>query len=98
MGYAPEDRGGEMANDGLMTLRGGPPPAGRPAISLAEYIHLERKRVILMYARQLDGYKHRVAKALKISRPQLDRYIRLYGIRGHFRAYTQRASRYTPTQ
>lgn len=75
-----------------MTLRGGPPPDGRAPISLAEYIHLERRRVIVFEAKRRQGYKHLVAKALRVSRPQLDRYIRLYDIGAHFRLHR----RYTP--
>lgn len=92
MACAPEARGDEMANDGRMTLRGGPPPDGRAPVSLADYIHLERRRVLVLTAKRSQGYKHLVAKTLRLSRPQLDRYIRLYDIGAHFRLHR----RYTP--
>ncbi len=92
MACVPEARGDEMANDGRMTLRGGPPPGDRAPVSLAEYVHLERKRVIVMTAKRSQGYKHLVARALRLSRPQLDKYIRLYDIGDHFRLHR----RYTP--
>ena len=75
-----------------MTLRGGPPAEGRAPVSLAEYVHLERRRVLILTAKRSRGYKHLVAKILRLSRPQLDRYIRLYGIGEHFRLHR----RYTP--
>jgi hypothetical protein len=72
--------------------QGGPPPDGRGPITLAEWLHEERKRVLIYTAKVSGGYKHVVAKRLRISRPHLDKWIALYGIREHFRTNTVRTA------
>lgn len=71
--------------------QGGPPAEGRLAITLAEQLHLARKRVLVNAAMLAHGYKHLVCKRLSISRPHhLDKWIALYGIREQFRHNTRR--------
>lgn len=64
---------------------------GRPATTLAEFLHVERKRALIYTASISDGRKHLVARRLQISRPHLDKWIALYGIREHFKTNKARA-------
>lgn len=72
--------------------QGVPPPAGRHAKTLAEFLHLERKRALIYTASISGGAKHLVCKRLQISRPHLDKWIALYGIREHFETIVGRDS------
>lgn len=73
--------------------QGGPPAEGRPAVTLAEHLHVARRRVLLNAAGLADGYKHLVCARLSISRPHLDKWIALYGIGEAFRHNAQRTRR-----
>jgi DNA-binding NtrC family response regulator len=68
-----------------MTARrqGGPPASGVP-VTLAEHLHVARRRAILYTASTCRGSKRLVARQLRISRPHLDKWIALYEIRAHF--------------
>lgn len=70
--------------------QGGPPAEGRTPITLAEHLHLARKRVLVNAALLAHGYKHLVCQRLSISRPHLDKWIALYEIREHFRHNVRR--------
>ena len=76
-----------------MTARrqGGPPVEGREPQTLAEHLHVARKKAILYAAELSNGYKHVTARRLRISRPHLDKWIALYGIRENFRCNKPRA-------
>ena len=58
--------------------QGGPPAAGRSPITLAEHLHVARRRVLVNAAELAHGYKRLVCRRLSISRPHLDKWIALY--------------------
>lgn len=65
--------------------QGGPPAEGRNPETLAEHLHVARKRALIRAAETAHGYKHLVCKRLGISRPHLDKWIALYGLCEQFR-------------